>query len=283
MQELGKVNVKVNVIPNGLEEYLSFTINNNLSFIEIFQFLSSSLDNLVKNLNKDDFKYLSQEFDNTVLDLVKKKGFYPFEKDMTDFEKFKEKLPSKEKFYSSLAGKKIKDKEYGYVLKVWDKFEMKTMKDYHDLYLKCDVLILADIFEKFRNNSSKIYGLCPSHDLSEPVLSWDAILKTTKVKLELIRDPDMYTFFEKGKRGGISHTANRYCKANNKYLNSYDPKQKSKHITYSDANNLYGSAMSKFLPTNGFKWIDPKGFDLNKYTSNSSKGFVLEVELEYPK
>ena len=117
MQELGKVNVKVNVIPDGLEEYLSFTINNNLSFIEIFQFLSSSLDNLVKNLNKDDFKYLSQEFDNTVLDLVKKKGFHPVE-NMTDFEKFKEKLPSKEKFYSSLAGKKIDDKKYDHVLKV---------------------------------------------------------------------------------------------------------------------------------------------------------------------
>ena len=86
----------------------------------------------MKNLNKDDFKYLSQEFDNTVLDLVKKKGFYPFE-NMTDFEKFKEKLPSKEKFYSSLAGKKINDKEYDHVLKVWDKFEMKTMKDYHDV------------------------------------------------------------------------------------------------------------------------------------------------------
>ena len=160
---------------------------------------------------------------------------------------------------------------------------MKTMRDYHDLYLKCDVLILADIFEKFRNNSSKNYGLCPSHYLSEPVLSWDAMHKMTKVKLELIRDPDMYTFFEKGTRGGISYTANRYSKANNKYLNSYDPKQKSKHITYSDANYLYGYAMSKFLPTNGFKWIDPKGFDLNKYTSNSSKGCVLEVELEYPK
>ena len=117
MQELGKVNVKVNVIPDGLEENLSFTINNNLSFIEIFQFVSSSLDKLVKNLNKDDFKYLSQEFDNTVLDRVKKKGFYPVE-NMTDFEKFKEKLPSKEKFYSPLAGKKINDKEYDHVLKV---------------------------------------------------------------------------------------------------------------------------------------------------------------------
>ena len=87
-----------------------------------------------------------------------------------------EKLPSKEKFYSSLTGKKISDKEYKHVLNVWNKFEMKTMKDYHNLYLKCDVLLLADVFEKFRNNSIKNYGLCPSHYLNVPALSWDAML-----------------------------------------------------------------------------------------------------------
>ena len=99
MQELGKFNLKINVIPNGLEKYISFSINNKLSFIDRFQFLSSSLDSLVKNLGEDDSKYLSQEFDNNVLDLVKQKGFYP------SFKKFKEQLPSKEKVYS-LTGKK---------------------------------------------------------------------------------------------------------------------------------------------------------------------------------
>ena len=102
MQELGKFNLKINVLPNGLEKYMSFTINNKFSFIESFQFLSSSLDSLVKNLNKDDFKYLSQEFEKNVLDLVKQKGLYPYEY-MSDFEKFKEELPSKEKFYNSLT------------------------------------------------------------------------------------------------------------------------------------------------------------------------------------
>ena len=144
---------------------MSFTINNKLSFIDSFQFLSSSLDSLVKNLNKDDFKYLSQEFDNNVLDLVKQKGFYPYEY-MSDFEKFIEELPSKEKFYSFLTCKNISDKEHEYVLNVWYKFEMKMMKGNHDLYLKCDVLLLADVFEKFRNNSLKNYGLCPSHYLN---------------------------------------------------------------------------------------------------------------------
>ena len=160
---------------------------------------------------------------------------------------------------------------------------MKTIKDYHDLYLKCDALLSADVFEKFRNNSLQNYGLCPSHFLSAPALSWNAVLNMTKVELVLIPDPDMYIFIEKGTRGGVSGISNRYSKANNKYLKSYQSKQESKHIIYLDANNLYVYAMSKFLPTSGFIWIDPKEFHLNKYTNNSSKGCVLEVDLEYPK
>ena len=93
----------------------------------------------------------------------------------------------------------------------------------------------------------------------------------------------MYIFFEKVTRGGISYISNRSSKANNKYLESYDPKQESKHIIYLDVNNLYGYVMSKFLPTSGFKWIDPEEYDLNKYTSNSLKRCVLEANLEYPK
>ena len=197
---------------------------------------------------------------------------------MIDFKKFKEQLPYKEKFYSSLTGKKISSKEYDHVLKVWNKFEMKTMKNYHDF----TVLLLADIFKKFRNISIKNYGICPSHYLSAPALSWDAMLNMTKIKLELISDPDMYLFFEKGMRGRVSYIANRYSKTNNNYLKSYD-QSKNRNIIYFDANSLYDYTMSKFLPTSGFKWIDPKEFDLNKYTSNSSKGCVIEVDLEYPK
>ena len=160
---------------------------------------------------------------------------------MSDFKKFKEELPSKEKFYSLLTGKKI------------------------------------------RNYSLNNCGLCPSHYLSAAASSWDAMLNMTKVELELISDPDMYISFEKGMRDGVSYVCNRYSKANNKYLKSYDPKQESKHIVYLDANNLNSYAMSKFLPTSDFKCMDPKEFDLNKYNSNSSKGCVLEVDLEYPK
>ena len=92
-------------MPNGLETYMSFNINNKLIFIDSFQFLSSSLESLVENLGKDDFKHLSQEFDSNVLDLVKQKGFYPYEY-MNIFEKFEKELPSKEKLYNSLTVKK---------------------------------------------------------------------------------------------------------------------------------------------------------------------------------
>ena len=119
--------------------------------------------------------------------------------------------------------------------------------------------------------------------MSATGLSWDAMHRMTKIKLELISDPEMYIFFEKGTRGRISCISNRYNKANNKYPKCCDPKQESKHIINLDTNNLYGYAMSKFLPTSGFKWIDPKECNLNKYTSNSSKGCILEVDLEYPK
>ena len=126
------------------------------------------------------------------------------------------------------------------------------------------------------------YGLCPSHYLSAPALNWDEMINMTKVELELISELDMYIFFEKCMRGGVSYISNRYSKAN-KYLKSYDQKQESKHIIYLDANNLYCYAMSKFFPTSGFKWLDPKRFELNKHTSNSLKGCVLKVDLEYPK
>ena len=133
------------------------------------------------------------------------------------------------------------------------------------------------MLEKFRNNSWRYYGLFPSHYLSAPALSWDAMLNMTKVEFELISDPDMYIFFEKDTRGGLSYiSSNRYSKPSNKYFKSYDSKQESKHIISSDANNLYGYAMSKFLSTSGFKWIDFKEFDLNKDSSNSSKGYELQ-------
>ena len=136
-------------------------------------------------------------------------------------------------------------------------WEMEMIKDFHDLYLKCDVLLLADVFEKLRYNRFKNYGLCRSYYLSAPTLSWDVLLNMTEFELELTSYTDIYLLFEKGMRSGVSYIYKTYSQANNKYLKSYDPKQESKNIIYLDSNKLYGYGISKFLPTAEFKWIAP--------------------------
>ena len=122
------------------------------------------------------------------------------------------------------------------------------MGDYHDLYLKFDILLLADVFENFRSTCLQYYKLDPCHYVTSPGLSWDAMLKMTDIKLELMTDIDMFQFVEKGTRGGISYIANRYGEANNKYMKEYNKEKPSKYIMYLDANNLYGYAMSQYLP-----------------------------------
>ena len=132
---------------------------------------------------------------------------------------------------------------------------MKTLKYYHDFYLKCDVLLFADVFEKIKNCNLKNYGLCSSHHLhlSAPVLSWDAMLNTTKVELEPISDANLYLLYRKGMRAGVSFISKRYSKYNKKHLKHNDPKQESKHIIYLDTNDLFVYDMSKFLTTSRFK------------------------------
>ena len=144
-------------------------------------------------------------------------------------------------------------KDYLTCEKIWDKFKMKNMHDYHDHYLKKDVLLLADVFEKFIVTCLKFYGLDPYHYFRSPGLSWDAMLKMTGIKLKKISDNDTYSFIEKGQRGGISYIVKRYAKTNNKYMNDYDPEKPSTFITYLDKNNLYGWAMSEYLPNGEFK------------------------------
>ena len=135
---------------------------------------------------------------------------------------------------------------------------MNTMDGYHDLYLKTDVLLLADVFEKCISTCLDYYGLDPCHYFSSPGLSWDAMLKMTKIELDLISDIDIHLFIEKGMRSGISYVAKRHSKANNKYMECYDSSKENKYITYIDANNLYGWAISQYLPYSGFKWLNQK-------------------------
>ena len=159
---------------------------------------------------------------------------------------------------------------------------MKTMGDYHDLYLKTDVLLLADFFEKFIDMCIEYYGLDPCRYFRSPGLSWDAMLKLTKIKLELISDIEMYLFAEKGRRGGIPYIAKSYI---NKHIKFYDDTKPSKYVMYLDVNNLYSWEMSQYLPCSEFKWLNQKEidkFDVNAINENNSHGYILEVDLEYP-
>ena len=258
IKEITKLEVKVSVIRNGLEKYMAFTINRNLVFIDSLQFRNSSLDSLVKNLSDNDFKYLSEEFSDEFLGLVTQKGVYPYEY-MDIFKKFSEnKLPDKCKFLSSLKDVCIGEKDYLKANNIWSVFKINTVGDYHDLYLKTNVLLLANAFEKFISTCLDYYGLDPYHYFSSPGLSWDAMLKMTKIELDLISDIDMHLFIEKGRIGDISYIAKRHSKANNKYMEFYDGREEIKYITYRDASNLYGWRMGAYLPYSGFKWLNQK-------------------------
>ena len=222
------------------------------------QFINSSLDLLVKNLSDDDFKYLSQEFSGDLLKLVKQKGVYSYEY-MDNFKKFSDKkLRDKCEFYSYLKDECISEKDYLHAIDVWNMFQINTMSVYHALYLKTDVLLLADVFEKFINTCLEYYGFDHCHYFTSPGLSWD---KMTEIELELISDIDMYLFVEKGMGGGISYIAKRFSNANNKYIQSYHDEKPSKHITYLDKNNLYGWELSQYLTYSRFKWLNKKESD----------------------
>ena len=197
--------------------------------------MGTSLDKLVNNLPKEAFNNVKRYYADDKLSLLTKKGIYPYEY-MNSPEKLKEtQLPPKEAFYSRLS-----DENYVHAKKIWKTFEMKNLEDYHNLYNQVDVLLLADVFENFRDICIKNYNLDPAHYYTAPGLAWDAALKLTEVKLELLSDPDMLLMVEKGIRGVISMISNRYGRANNKYMGSrYDDSKPIKYITYLDANNLY--------------------------------------------
>ena len=149
------------------------------------------------------------------------------------------------------------------------------------------MLLLADVFENFRDKCIEIYELDPAHLLSAPGLAWQACLKKIKVELELLTDNDMLIMFEEGNRGGMCQETYRYAKANNKYIKNYDKNKESVFSKYLDANNLYGYPMCKKLPVSDFKWADDLSIFtedfIKNYDENSDKGYIFEVDLKYPK
>ena len=235
IKNLGFTAGNINCIPNNEERYISFTKNievgsymnsegetkpkyHKIRFIDSWKFMAESLDKLVNNLPEDAFNNLKKYYTGDKLSLVKRKGVYPYEY-MDKLERLKEtKLPPKEAFYFKLNNEGISDEDYAHAKKVWREFKMEHFQDYHESCNETDVLLLADVFESFRNICIKNYKLDPAHYYTAPSLSWDACLKMTDVKLELLTDVDMLLMVEKAIRGGVSMISNRYGKANNKYM-----------------------------------------------------------------
>ena len=207
---------------------------------------------------------------------------------MDSWERFDEdSLPLRKEFYSKLTLQDITIEDYKHAKDVWKAFNIKNMGEYHDLYVQLDTLLLSDIYENFRKVCLGIYQLDPAHFLSAPGLAWQACLKKTKVKLELLTDRDMLLLFEAGLRGGICQSIHRYQTANNKYMkNKLNKNMISTFLMYIDATNLYGWAMCNKLPVGKYKWAKNLSIHtedaIKNYDENSDYGAILEVDVEYP-
>ena len=218
------------------------------------------------------------------LTLLKRKGVYPYEW-VDSFERFQEtRLPPKAEFFSKLSGKSISDDDYDHAQLVWDTFsadvmpsEQFTMGAYHDIYLRTDVLLLADVMRNFRQMCITFYGLDPWRFHTIPGLSLEAGLRMTKAKIDLIQDPDMHLFIEAGMRGGVACISKRLAEASDEP----DEDGMKDFLLYLDANNLYGWAMSQSLPTGGLTW-EEADFSPDAWPDDGERGCLLEVDIHCP-
>ena len=255
IRELAKHTTGMGVIAKNTEDYISFSIkvevdkyinkNGNerikemeLRFIDSIKFMSSSLDSLVNNLAKGGHQFFGFEsYNGRQCELLIRKGIYPYEY-MDSWDRFKEtSLPSIKCFYTNLNMSEVSDEDYTHACSVWREFGIRNMGEYHDLYLRTDVILLANVFKSFRRVCLENYGLDPSHFYTAPGLAWKAFPKKTGIRLELLLDPDMLLMFERGIRGGISQSVHRWAAANNPYMGSeYHPSRPTKYLQYLDAN-----------------------------------------------
>ena len=289
IKALEKEHGDIRVVPNNMEKFMSMDVGQ-LRFIDSFQFLATSLERLVDGLTTDDLHYTRAEFtDREQFKLVRQKGVFPYDYlvDMNCFDQ--NKLPNRPLFFNRLTNSRCSPRDYFRAVLVWNEFRCQTFADYHNVYLRSDVVLLADVFETFRASCMATFHLDAVHYMSLPGFCFDAALKFTKVELELMSDPNMYLFMENSIRGGISMISHRFAKANHTLLPDFKVDEKLQHLIYLDCNNLYGGSLSQYLPTGGFNWPDVEAYPIETIDewllpipSDSPKGYIYEIDIDYP-
>ncbi|XP_054261608.1 uncharacterized protein LOC128985776 isoform X1 [Macrosteles quadrilineatus] len=290
VKQLGCDKERVIVIPNSNEKYISFIKNTKsnikIKFLDSYRFLGESLDTLVKNLPDDMFKHLDRFFVEDERPLVRQKGVYPYSYTDSWAKLDETKLPDKESFYNEMTESHVSEKDYERAQLVWNKFKCTTLGDYSDLYLRTDVLLLCDVFENFRNICLTNYELDPVYYMTVPSLTFSAMLKYTKVELELFNDYEKYLFIENNIRGGITMCVKRHAVANNPYMGThYNPSADTSYLTYLDCNNMYGFSMCEPMPEKEFKWLSHKrvqNFDVLSIPDDGPYGYIIECDVGYP-
>ncbi|XP_050059716.1 uncharacterized protein LOC126551002 [Aphis gossypii] len=257
IRELGCNDKDIHVIPNSSEKYISFSKEIapkfNLKSVDTYRFMAEKLSKLAKNLSEDKLR-----FRETI-------KVFSIEITLTD--------------------ENITDNDYIHAKNVWNVFNIKTLGEYSDHYLKTDVVILADVFVNFRDLCLSTLELDPAHYMTAPGFAYDCMLKYTKIELERLKCPNMLLFIENSIRGGITQSTKRYAKANIPNIEglNYNSNEPITWITYLDCVNLYGKSMLTELPFKDFEWVDDFNIDVTKIADDSEVGYILQVDVDYPK
>ena len=309
LQEIGNIDAikNVQIISRSLEKVISMSFNivqcdYKIVLVDTLNFLPSSLEKLtanlkIKNAQKKNenlfantttyFKENYEHLESARLEQLLQKGVFPYDY-ITCLEVMNEtKLPPKEAFFNKLTQKHITNEAYQHADSVFNNFKCGNIRGYTKLYVDTDVHNLADLFETFRNECITNYTLDPAHFITAPGLSWEACLRLTKTKLELIKDPEMTKFIDEGLIGGLSYARHPHLRANNPDIDEYDPTKPTTWILLLDCNNQYGWVMCQSLPTGGFTWDE----NIEKYSeeyiqsldSEGDTGYIFEVDLIYPR
>lgn len=280
---------EVNVIPATNEKYISISVKVGrmwLRFLDSYRLMASGLAKLASILSDDEFCESSKLVPPEYVDLVKRKNVYPYDY-VKSADVFNDTcLPPRESFYNRLNDEHCSEEDYEFAKSVWNKLNMKTFAEYHDFYLKLDVCLLADCLTSFRKSCLDAYRIDCCHHYTAPGFAYSAMLRMTRVSLELITCSEQMLMVENGVRGGLVQCSLRYAKANNRHLSNpvdYKPDEPTSYLLYLDAINLYGSAMLRHLPVGNFKFIDdPDTVEWSNLPEDSPHGYILDCDIECP-